>query len=324
MNDRAIIVGCGEMGCKTLRRCIPMLEHPRVDFIAMSTKEEDVAYSGCRRKVFVKPGNRDILISAQELSDGGTSTGLHDCKYGDALSRADMVITLCDIGDEHGAAIASFVGRSTYNSSIQQIAVASFPDSSEGPHCQVKTHLMACHTGQVVTCQEKANKALEALRGSMKVVILVPAAAIRNSTGERHPEIIQKTVIEVMALVTGRLTEAIVMRNHVHLDLGDISCIFHSGRVAMVGIGKCDVQEETDKAVEDAFSSPLLDQNFIPGAEVLCLITGGDDWTFRQAENIAGNIHEKIDANSVLIWGSRKDKRMGNYVEVVVIFVLKG
>ena len=182
MNDRAIIVGCGEVGCKILRRCIPMLEHPRVDFIAMSTEEEDIAYSGCRRKVLVKSKNRDILILAHELSDGETSTGLHDCKYGDTLSRADMVITLCDIGDEHGAAIASYVGR--HNNSTQRIAVAAFPDPSEDPHCH-----------------EKANKALEALRGSMKVVILIPVAAIRSSTGEMHPEVVQRTVIEVTELV---------------------------------------------------------------------------------------------------------------------------
>ena len=305
MNDRAILVGCGKTGCQTLRRSVELLGHPELEFMAHGIKEEDVAYSGCRRRVVMRYKGRDRRGSSTLPQDIEMVEFEHDMEVIRTLSRANMVITLCDMEDADGAVIDSLVGILTRDSSTQRIAVVSVPVNSEKS-----------------SSTERTAKLLKMLRESMRTVILIPEGAIRDPAGDADAEGIGKTIIEIMALVARRLTEAVLMHNHVPLDLGDITCIFNGGRLGMVGIGRCDLQKDMVEALKEALSSPFLDRDLIREANVLSLVTGGDDLRIKQVENLAGELHERIDLCNMFIWGSRRDARMGQAVEVLLIFVV--
>ena len=78
-------------------------------------------------------------------------------------------------------------------------------------------------------------------------------------------------------------------------------------------------KNKTDEVVKDAMNHPLLDVDYRGASGGLVHITGGPDLTLKEAEGIADNITERLDASANVIWGARIQENYKGKVRVMAI-----
>jgi cell division protein FtsZ len=71
--------------------------------------------------------------------------------------------------------------------------------------------------------------------------------------------------------------------------------------------------------VNDAMNHPLLDVDYRGASGGLVHITGGPDLTLKEAEGIANNITERLEASANVIWGARIQDEYKGKVRVMAI-----
>ncbi|PSP27321.1 cell division protein FtsZ [Halobacteriales archaeon QH_2_65_14] len=99
----------------------------------------------------------------------------------------------------------------------------------------------------------------------------------------------------------------------------DMTSIMNQGGVAVMLVGETQDKNKTDEVVKDAMNHPLLDVDYRGASGGLVHITGGPDLTLQEAEGIAQNITDRLDASANVIWGARIQEEYKGKVRVMAI-----
>jgi cell division protein FtsZ len=91
------------------------------------------------------------------------------------------------------------------------------------------------------------------------------------------------------------------------------------GGTAMMGLGESDTEKRASDAVEKAVLNPLLDVDITGAKGALINITGGADMTLKDAKIVMETVSEKLDPAAKVIWGSRIDTQLENWIRVMLI-----
>jgi cell division protein FtsZ len=98
-----------------------------------------------------------------------------------------------------------------------------------------------------------------------------------------------------------------------------MTSIMNQGGVAVMLVGETQDKNKTEEVVKDAMNHPLLDVDYRGASGGLVHITGGPDLTLKEAEGIAQNITERLEANANVIWGARIQEEYKGKVRVMAI-----
>jgi len=84
-------------------------------------------------------------------------------------------------------------------------------------------------------------------------------------------------------------------------------------------VGETQDKNKTQEVVNEAMNHPLLDVDYRGASGGLVHITGGPDLTLKEAEGIADNITERLEASANVIWGARIQDNYKGKVRVMAI-----
>jgi len=105
-----------------------------------------------------------------------------------------------------------------------------------------------------------------------------------------------------------------------NLDFADVKTVMSVRGMAMMGIGKGSGDNRAAEAVNNAISSPLLEDNDISGAKgVLVNITGSGSMTMDDYNTVNRIVHEKVHEDANIKIGVVRDDEMGDNIKVTVI-----
>jgi len=93
----------------------------------------------------------------------------------------------------------------------------------------------------------------------------------------------------------------------------------NQGGVAVMLVGETQDSNKTQEVVEDAMNHPLLDVDYRGASGGLVHITGGPDLTLKEAEGIADQITERLEASANVMWGARIQENYKGKVRVMAI-----
>ncbi|MFB6087702.1 MAG: cell division protein FtsZ, partial [Haloarculaceae archaeon] len=105
----------------------------------------------------------------------------------------------------------------------------------------------------------------------------------------------------------------------INLDYADMTAIMNQGGVAVMLVGETQDKNKSEEVVKDAMNHPLLDVDYRGATGGLVHITGGPDLALKEAEGIAQNITERLDASANVIWGARIEEEYKGKVRVMAI-----
>ncbi|MFB6128680.1 MAG: cell division protein FtsZ, partial [Halorhabdus sp.] len=123
----------------------------------------------------------------------------------------------------------------------------------------------------------------------------------------------------IIAETVKGISETITQPSLINLDYADMSAIMNKGGVAVMLVGETQDKNKTEEVVSDAMNHPLLDVDYRGASGGLVHITGGPDLTLDEAEGIASNITDRLEANANVIWGARIEDDYKGKVRVMAI-----
>jgi cell division protein FtsZ len=91
------------------------------------------------------------------------------------------------------------------------------------------------------------------------------------------------------------------------------------GGVAVMLVGESKQQNKAESVVHECLNHPLLDIDYRGATGSLIHITGGNDLTLQDAEEIASSLTYELDAHADVIWGARVNNEYEGKVRVMAI-----
>ncbi len=130
-----------------------------------------------------------------------------------------------------------------------------------------------------------------------------------------------RKVDEVLLNAAKGISEIITKSGYINVDFADVRTIMKDGGAAIMGTACFEGENRALLAIEEALSSPLLDNVDIAGAEgVLLNITASEDTLTMEEVSIIGEyVNNAVGENAKIIFGQVYDETMGDKLSVTVI-----
>ncbi|MEM4155964.1 MAG: cell division protein FtsZ, partial [Archaeoglobaceae archaeon] len=165
----------------------------------------------------------------------------------------------------------------------------------------------------------KAIQGLRDLKENCDTVVVLD----NNKLVEYYPNLPIDAAFSVMDQLIAEtikgLTDTITRPSLVNIDFADLKAIMGHGGVAVMLVGEAKAQDKASTVVKDCLSHPLLDVDYRGATGSLVHISGGNDLTLKEAEEIIRNLTFELDDTANVIWGARISKDFEGFVRVVAI-----
>ena len=167
----------------------------------------------------------------------------------------------------------------------------------------------------------RAQQGLDELRKHVDTIIVIPNQNLFKIANEktRYTESFQLSN-SVLRHGVQSVTDLMVKDGLVNLDFADVETVMSSMGKAMMGTGEAEGEDRAAKATEIALNNPLIDDYSLKGAKGLLInITGGDDLTLFEVDEIVNKIRSEVDSEAEIINGSIIDPSLEGKIRVSIV-----
>ncbi|HNX49306.1 MAG TPA: cell division protein FtsZ, partial [Thermoanaerobaculaceae bacterium] len=166
-----------------------------------------------------------------------------------------------------------------------------------------------------------AERGIEELRKCVDTLITVPNARLLQMV---KPDITVENAFhladEVLRHGVQGISDIINETGIINPDFADVETVMRGGGMALMGIGVAEGEHRAVEAAQHAFSSPLLEEAVLDGAQrVLVNFVGGTDSTLAEINDAAEYIAARCSPDCLFIPGyARRDSFEGR-IQVTVV-----
>ena len=220
------------------------------------------------------------------------------------LEGTDMVFVTAGMGGGTGTGAAPVVAEIAKEMGILTVGVVTTPFNFEG-----KRRL------------QSAEKGIEALEAHVDSLIIIPNQRLLKVFRDISMKDAYKKADDVLLNAVRSIFDLVVRPGHINLDFADLKTAMSTRGYAMMGVGLGRGENRARQAAEQAIRSPLLDNVTIMNAKgILINVTGGDDVTFGEIEEITDVVNQIVDLDEgQVFYGTVFDPDARDEISVTVI-----
>jgi len=220
------------------------------------------------------------------------------------LNGADMVFIAAGMGGGTGTGAAPVVAEIAKELGILTVAVVSRPFLMEGrKRDQAASQGLRQLAQQVDSLITIPNDRLMSVLG--KGVSLYDAFSAANN---------------VLFNAVQGITDSIIKPGLINLDFNDVQTVMKQQGLAMMGVGLSSGDNAAREAIQQAISSPLLEEVSLTGAKGLMVnISGSSKLSLGDLNEIGAIVGEYTDEETVVIFGTVLDEEMGDSIRVTLV-----
>src|SRR5699024_125582 len=116
------------------------------------------------------------------------------------------------------------------------------------------------------------------------------------------------------------ITDSIIKPGLINLDFNDVQTVMKQQGLAMMGVGLSSGDNAAREAIQQAISSPLLEEVSLTGAKGLMVnISGSSKLSLGDLNEIGAIVGEYTDEETVVIFGTVLDEEMGDSIRVTLV-----
>lgn len=302
-NARMKVVGVGGGGGNAVNRMIA--EHLMgVEFISVNTDAQALINNKADVKVQIgKKLTRGLGAGARpEIGRQAIEENKDDVLQ--VLHGADLVFVTCGMGGGTGTGAAPIISQLARDVGALTVGIITKPFLFEG---RKRMH--------------QAEIGITEMRKRVDTMIVVPNERLLAVVGKNVPfQEALKKADEVLLHATQGISTLVSVTGLVNVDFADVRTVMQNGGSALMGTGVGRGEDRALEAAQQAIASPLLDNVSIQGSTgVLVNITGGEDLTLGEVNQISEIIHEASGDLAEIIFGAVNDPAMEGEVRVTVI-----
>ena len=220
------------------------------------------------------------------------------------LEGTDMVFVTAGMGGGTGTGAAPVVAEIAKEMGILTVGVVTTPFNFEG-----KRRLQSAEQG------------IEALEAHVDSLIIIPNQRMLKVFRDISMKDAYKKADDVLLNAVRSIFDLVVRPGHINLDFADLKTAMSTRGYAMMGAGLGRGENRARQAAEQAIRSPLLDNVTIMNAKgILINVTGGDDVTFGEIEEITDVVNQIVDLDEgQVFYGTVFDPDARDEISVTVI-----
>lgn len=302
-NAKMKVVGIGGGGGNAVNRMIAE-QLMGVEFISVNTDAQALMNNTADIKVQIgKKLTRGLGAGARpEIGRQAIEENKDDVLQ--TLSGADLVFVTCGMGGGTGTGAAPVISQLARDVGALTVGIITKPFLFEGRKRM-----------------RQAEMGIAEMRKQVDTMIVVPNERLLSVVGKNVPfQDALKKADEVLLHATQGISTLISVTGLVNVDFADVRTVMQNGGAALMGTGAGRGEDRALEAAQQAIASPLLDNVSIQGSTgVLVNITGGEDLTLGEVNQISEIAHEASGDQAEIIFGAVNDPTMDGEVRVTVI-----
>lgn len=276
-----------------------------VDFIVCNTDKQALDISPVPTKIQLGPSLTDGR-GAGSIPEIGKNAAVENINEIRSIleNNTKMVFVTAGMGGGTGTGAAPVIAGVAKELGILTVGIVTVPFSFEGRRRR-----------------QQAEEGLEALRQNVDALLIINNERLRELTGNLSLANAFSQADDVLAVAAKGIAEVISVTGIINTDLNDVNTVMRNSGVAIMGSASAEGENRSLNAVQQALSSPLLNDNDISGANyVLLNITYGDaQITMDEMAEITDYIQEEAGSTAEIIFGHGYDASLGNKLCVTVI-----
>ncbi len=303
LKPRILVLGVGGAGGNAINEMIESGVEG-VEFIAVNTDAQDLKTSKAQTRIQIGLNiTKGLGAGAKhEIGQAAADESLNDII--DLLKGSNMVFITAGMGGGTGTGAAHVIARAAKELNILTVGVVTLPFLYEAP-----------------SRMRRAQQGLEELRKHVDTIIVIPNQNLFKIANEKttYKESFQLSN-SVLRHGVQSVTDLMVKDGLVNLDFADVETVMSSMGKAMMGTGEAEGDGRAGKATDMALNNPLIDDYSLKGAKGLLInITGGDDLTLFEVDEIVNKIRAEVDPEAEIINGSIIDSKLEGKIRVSIV-----
>jgi len=297
------VIGTGGGGSNAVNRMMACgLQN--VEFLVANTDLQALNYSNAPMKLAIGSKLTGGL-GAGGKPEVGEKAAMEDTDtIANSIRGADMVFITAGMGGGTGTGAVPVIAQIAREQGALTVGVVTKPFDFEG---KVKQRL--------------AEEGIEKLRKSVDTLIVIPNQHLLKLVDRRTP--IKQAFImadDVLRQAVQGISDLITHPGIINIDFADVKTTMEGQGDAIMGIGTGEGDNRAVDAATDAINNPLLEDSHIEGANhILINVTGNDDLTLMEVEEIVKIVTANADPDALIICGTATDNTMGDKISVTVI-----
>jgi cell division protein FtsZ len=303
MAARIRVVGVGGGGCNAVNTMITA-KLDRVDFIAANTDIQALMHSQAPTKIQIGTTLTKGLGAGANPEVGREAALESKEAIAAQLEGADMVFVTAGMGGGTGTGAAPIIADIAKSLGCLTVGVVTKPFMFEGNKRR-----------------KQAEQGLVELKAAVDTLITIPNQRLLTLSSEPMPLLDTfKRADEVLLYAVQGISDLIQYHGYINVDFADVKTIMSDKGLALMGTGRASGEKRALMAMQQAISSPLLEDVTIDGATGLLInITGGRDMTLQEINEALTLVHDAADSEAEIIFGSLIDENARDEVKITII-----
>jgi len=223
----------------------------------------------------------------------------------DALTaNTRMVFITAGMGGGTGTGAAPIIAKASKDMGLLTVGIVTIPFKNEGPR--------------------RITQALDGIAEMEKYVdslLVINNEKIREMYGDLKVSEAFSKADDILAIAAKGIAEIITVHGFINVDFADVQTVMSNSGVAIMGSATAEGENRAIQAIQNAITSPLLNDNDIKGARnILVNITSGsEEVTMDEIGQIIDYVQECSGVHADLIWGNGIDVNLGRKICVTII-----
>jgi len=219
-------------------------------------------------------------------------------------SNTNMVFITAGMGGGTGTGAAPVIASAAKEMGILTVAIVTIPFRFEGP--------------------ERINQAIDGineLKDHVDSLLVINNEKLREIYGNLTVSKSFEKADDVLAIAAKGIAEIITVHGYINVDFADVQTVMNNSGVAIMGSATASGEERARLAIEEALTSPLLNNNDIEGARsvLLNITSGSEEITMDEVSEITDYVVSATSRDTTLIWGIGSDESLGDQISVTII-----
>ncbi|WP_225410892.1 cell division protein FtsZ [Stigmatella hybrida] len=297
------VVGVGGAGCNAVNTMI-LAKLERVDFIAANTDVQALAANKSPTRLQIGQTLTKGLGAGANPEMGREAALESRDQIAAVLEGADMVFVTAGMGGGTGTGAAPIIADIAKSLGCLTVGVVTKPFLFEGNKRR-----------------KQAEQGLVELKAAVDTLITIPNQRLLTLSTEPMPLLETfKRADEVLLNAVQGISDLIQYHGYINVDFADVKTIMSDKGLALMGTGSSSGDKRALIAMQQAISSPLLEDVSIDGATGLLInITGGRDMTLQEVNEALTLVHDAADNEAEIIFGSLIDEQIQDEVKITII-----
>jgi cell division protein FtsZ len=276
-----------------------------VDFIVCNTDQQALDVSPVPLKI-VLGASLTKGRGAGSLPEVGKNAAIENIEEVKALlaNNTEMVFITAGLGGGTGTGAAPIIAKAAKEMGILTVGIVTIPFGFEGKKRKAQ-----------------ADEGLEALKANVDTLLVISNDKLREIYGNLKVTEAFGHADDILATAAKGIADIITTTLQINTDINDVKTVMKESGVAIMGSAMASGEQRALRAVEQAMSSPLLNDSNIKGARyVLVNVTcGEDEITMDELGEITDYIQDAAGMTAEVIKGYGVDLSLGDKVNVTII-----